>query len=84
MQHQRRILDGGQQRRIEELARARGVTCTGCGSGDLSSGEEAHRTLNHGARVELQCTNEAAHPGGAGSVQGFAISPEEAQRIGLG
>ena len=70
---QRRIaLDSIQQSRIEALARTRGLACDVFGSLGLFSAEEAHRTP------------AAAHPGSVGGVWEFALSPEEARRIGLG
>ncbi len=84
MREQRVTLDAIQQSRIEALARSKGLACDGCGSLDLFSGEEAHRTPDRGARVEMRCNNGAAHHGSAGSAQELAISPEEARRVGLG
>jgi len=82
---QRRIaLDAIQQSRIEALARSKGLACDVCGSGQhLFSAEEAHRTPDGGARVEMRCGNAAAQPGSVGGVREFALSPEEARRIGL-
>jgi hypothetical protein len=84
VREQRVTLDAIQLSRIEALARSKGLACDGCGSRDHFRGEEAHRTLDRGARVEMRCENGAAHHGSAGSAQGFAISPEESRRIGLG
>ena len=82
---QRRIaLDAIQQSRIEALARTKGLACGVCGSRGLFSAEEAHRTPDRGARVEMQCGNAAAHPGSGGGSREFVLSPEEAQRVGLG
>ena len=82
---QRRIaLDAIQQSRIEVLARSKGLGCDVRGSGQhLFSAEEAHRTLDGGARVEMRCGNAAAKPGSVGGVREFSLSPEEARRIGL-
>ncbi len=84
MREQRVTLDAIQQSRIEALARSKGLACGVCGSRDLFGGEAAHRTPDHGARVEMWCANGSAHPGSAGGAQELALSPEEAQRIGLG
>jgi DNA-binding NarL/FixJ family response regulator len=82
---QRRVaLDAAQQSRIEALARSRGLSCGACGSRDLFSGEEALLGPDRGARVEMRCGRGAAHPGSAGGARLFAISPEEARRVGLG
>ena len=82
---QRRIdIDAIQQSRIEALARSRGLACEACGSRDLFSGERALLTPGRGALVEMRCAKGAAHPGGAGISQEFAIPPEEARRVGLG
>jgi hypothetical protein len=87
LQEHYRTLGADQRRRIEELANAKGITCNGCGSGDLSCAEEARRTFNHGARVELHCSNAAHHQDVSGfradSVREFILSPEEAQALGL-
>jgi hypothetical protein len=82
---QRRVaLDAIQQSRTEALARSKGLACEVCGSRDLFCGEEALLAPDRGARVEMRCGRGSAHPGSAGVSQLFAISPEEARRIGLG
>jgi hypothetical protein len=81
---ERRIaLDAIQQSRIEALARSKGLACDACGSGYLFGAEDAHRTPDGGARVEMRCANAAAQPGSVGGVREFSLSPEEARRIGL-
>ena len=81
---QRRVsLDAAQQSRLEALARSRGLACGACAR-DLFSGEEALLTPDRGARVEMRCSRSAAHSGSAGGARLFALSPEEAQRVGLG
>jgi hypothetical protein len=84
VRRQRIALDAIHQSRIEALARSKGLACDACGSGHLYSAEEAHRTPDRGARVEMRCGNGAAHPWSAGSSQELALSPEEARRTGLG
>jgi hypothetical protein len=74
-----RRLDSQRRRRIEELARDRGITCPGCGSARLSSSDNAHRHVG----VWPWCKNEDTHPGCSGRKQYFKFSLEEARGIGI-
>ena len=73
-------LDPEQRRRVEQVARERGIACPRCGSAtDLSSGRMVLGELGPGnVEVELWCNK---HPGEA--MQALTLSPGEAGQIGI-
>jgi hypothetical protein len=74
-------LSSSQRRRVEALARGKGVRCERCGSEVLSSDNTAHVYLGGNAGVDLWCKNEGAHPEGAR--QPLNLSLGEAQWVGI-
>jgi hypothetical protein len=75
-----RRLDSRQRRRIEELARTKGVTCPRCGSARLSSGDIARTHAGH-VGIWLWCRNEDTHLERSGRKQYFKFSLGEAGSI---
>lgn len=81
----RRGLGPDQRRRVEDLARGKGVGCGLCGGSDLRCGGDAASYIGGGYSVQLWCTNTRAeaHAGGIGLVQDHSLTSDEARRVGL-
>ena len=82
----RRLLSSEQRRHVEELAQEKGETCGLCGGVVLRCDEDAVSYPGGGYGVRLRCTNPADEDhagGGFGVAWNYALTPEEAQRVGL-
>lgn len=77
-------LNPAQRERVEQLARAKAVTCKVCGLSDyLYSSGTANIHLGGNVSIAMECDNEEAHFKGYGAGQRLVLSMHEAMGVGI-